>query len=435
MSVSWKSIEQMRLNLFKEKKSLPRKGLLGEAGGSGLLTRTGISGIRWVPLGHGTDAKCFLGARFLYDKVHGKLPLQWEAAEEEEDKDVLAESKRVAAGRADCDMLQLQNLTKIYHLPHRRIVAVRSVSVGIPAGECFGLLGVNGAGKTTIFKMLTGDIGPSHGRLLVRDENGFLNDVDNAHWSLFGYCPQEDALDDLLTVEEHMYYYARLHGIPEKHIKGIVLQLLYRLNLVPYRQRITSMCSYGTNRKLSTALALLGKPSILLLDEPSSGMDPNAKRHLWKIISEEVQNQCSVVLTSHSMEECEALCTRLAIMVNGRFQCLGSLQHIKSRFGKGFTVKMHLNNGTGSVEKLTQFMQSSFPNTHLKDHQLNMVEYHVPVSAGGVANIFQLLETNKAVFKIRHFSVSQTTLEEVFINFAKHQTGPDASEASPEQAA
>ncbi|XP_015279544.1 PREDICTED: ATP-binding cassette sub-family A member 12 [Gekko japonicus] len=304
---------------------------------------------------------------FLYDKVHGKLPLQWEAAGEEEDKDVLAESERVAAGRADYDMLQLQNLTKIYHLPHRRIVAVRNVSIGIPAGECFGLLGVNGAGKTTIFKMLTGDIGPSHGRLLVRDENGFLNDVDRAHWSLFGYCPQEDALDDLLTVEEHMYYYARLHGIPEKQIKGIVLQLLYRLNLVPYRQRITSMCSYGTNRKLSTALALLGKPSVLLLDEPSSGMDPNAKRHLWKIISEEVQNQCSVVLTSHSMEECEALCTRLAIMVNGRFQCLGSLQHIKSRFGKGFTVKMHLNNGSDSVEKLTQFMQSSFPSTHLKN--------------------------------------------------------------------
>uniref|UniRef100_A0ABM5EKU5 Glucosylceramide transporter ABCA12 n=1 Tax=Pogona vitticeps TaxID=103695 RepID=A0ABM5EKU5_9SAUR len=366
---------------------------------------------------------------FLFDKVHGKPPLQLEAFDEEEDKDVQAERERVALGLGDDDMLQLQNLTKVYHLPHRRIVAVKNVSVGIPVGECFGLLGVNGAGKTTIFKMLTGDIGPSCGRLLVRDETGSLKDIDDGHWSLFGYCPQEDALDDLLTVEEHMFYYARLHGIPEKHIKGIVLQLLYRLNLMPYRHRITSMCSYGTNRKLSTALALLGKPSVLLLDEPSSGMDPNAKRHLWKIITEEVQKQCSVILTSHSMEECEALCTRLAIMVNGRFHCMGSLQHIKSRFGKGFTVKMHLNNDASSIEKLTQFLQSNFPNTHLKDHQLNMVEYHVPVSAGGVANIFQLLETNKATFKIRHFSVSQTTLEEVFINFAKAQSGPDFSDA------
>ncbi|XP_044287962.1 glucosylceramide transporter ABCA12 [Varanus komodoensis] len=366
----------------------------------------------------------------LFNKVHGKPPLDLDGSEEEEDKDVQAEGERVTLGLADYDMLQLQNLTRIYHLPHRQIMAVKNVTVGIPAGECFGLLGVNGAGKTTIFKMLTGDIVPSSGRLLVRDETGSLNDVDDAHWSLFGYCPQEDALDDLLTVEEHMYYYARLHGIPEKHIKGVVLQLLYRLNLMPYKHKVTSMCSYGTNRKLSTALALLGKPSILLLDEPSSGMDPNAKRHLWKIITEEVQNQCSVILTSHSMEECEALCTRLAIMVNGRFRCMGSLQHIKNRFGKGFTVKMHLNNDEDSIEKLTEFLQSNFPDTYLKDHQFNMVEYHVPMSAGGVANIFQLLELNKAVFKIRHFSVSQTTLEEVFINFARAQGDPDIADAS-----
>ncbi|XP_058041914.1 glucosylceramide transporter ABCA12 isoform X1 [Ahaetulla prasina] len=367
--------------------------------------------------------------QFLFDKLHGKSPLYLEDIIGEEDKDVRAERERVTLGLSDCDVLQLQNLSKIYHLPYRRIVAVRNVNIGIPAGECFGLLGVNGAGKTTIFKMLTGDIGPTDGRLLMQDETGSLSEIDDAHRSQFGYCPQEDALDDLLTVEEHMYYYARLHSIPEEDIKGIVFHLLYRLNLMPYRCRIASMCSYGTNRKLSTALALLGKPSVLLLDEPSSGMDPNAKRHLWKIITEEVQNQRSVILTSHSMEECEALCTRLAIMVNGHFQCLGSLQHIKSRFGKGFTVKMHLNNSADSIEKLTLFLQTNFPNTYLRDHQLNMVEYHIPVSAGGVANIFQLLERNKAVFEIKHFSVSQTTLEEVFINFAKAQASPDISDA------
>ncbi|XP_010217767.1 PREDICTED: ATP-binding cassette sub-family A member 12 [Tinamus guttatus] len=367
---------------------------------------------------------------FLFDSVHGKASLLPPVAEE--DEDVRGERHRVESGKADFDVVQLQNLTKIYHLPHKRIMAVKNISLGIPAGECFGLLGVNGAGKTTIFKMLTGDIGASSGRLRVQDHSGSLNDIGEAHWSLFGYCPQEDALDDLLTVEEHMYYYARLHGIPEREIKGIVLQLLYRLNLMAYKDRVTSMCSYGTNRKLSTALALIGNPSILLLDEPSSGMDPNAKRHLWKIISEEVQNKCSVILTSHSMEECEALCTRLAIMVNGSFQCIGSLQHIKSRFGRGFTVKMHLNSNTVSTEMLTQFMKSHFPNTCLKDRHFNMVEYHIPVSAGGVANIFDLLESNKAAFKIRHFSVSQTTLEEVFINFAKDQADPDSADAGPD---
>ncbi|XP_038195780.1 ATP-binding cassette sub-family A member 12 isoform X2 [Arvicola amphibius] len=338
----------------------------------------------------------------------------------DEDEDVRAERLRVESGAAEFDLVQLHRLTKTYQLIHKKIIAVNNISLGIPAGECFGLLGVNGAGKTTIFKMLTGDVIPSSGNILIRNKSGSLGHVDS-HSSLLGYCPQEDALDDLVTVEEHLYFYARVHGIPEKDIKETVHKLLRRLHLMPYKDRSTSMCSYGTKRKLSTALALIGKPSILLLDEPSSGMDPKSKRHLWRIISEEVQNKCSVILTSHSMEECEALCTRLAIMVNGRFQCIGSLQHIKSRFGRGFTVKVHLKNNKVSMENLTRFMQLHFPKTYLKDQHLSMLEYHVPVTAGGVANIFDLLETNKTSLNITNFLVSQTTLEEVFINFAKDQ--------------
>ncbi|KAM4869967.1 glucosylceramide transporter ABCA12 isoform X1 [Urocitellus parryii] len=347
----------------------------------------------------------------------------------DEDEDVRAERLRVENGAAEFDLVQLHRLTKTYQLIHKKIIAVNNISIGIPAGECFGLLGVNGAGKTTIFKMLTGDIIPSSGNILIRNKTGSLGLVDS-HSSFVGYCPQEDALDDLMSVEEHLYFYARVHGIPEKDIKETVHKLLRRLHLMPYKDRATSMCSYGTKRKLSTALALIGKPSILLLDEPSSGMDPKSKRHLWKIISEEVQNKCSVILTSHSMEECEALCTRLAIMVNGRFQCIGSLQHIKSRFGRGFTVKVHLKNNKVSMETLTRFMQLHFPKTYLKDQHLSMLEYHVPVTAGGVANIFDLLETNKAALNITNFLVSQTTLEEVFINFAKDQKSYENADTS-----
>ncbi|XP_006867848.1 PREDICTED: ATP-binding cassette sub-family A member 12 [Chrysochloris asiatica] len=347
----------------------------------------------------------------------------------DEDEDVRAERLRVENGTAECDLVQLHRLTKTYQLIHKKIIAVNNISIGIPAGECFGLLGVNGAGKTTIFKMLTGDVIPSSGNILIRNQTGSLRHVDSQS-SLVGYCPQEDALDDLVSVEEHLYFYARIHGIPEKDIKETVHKLLRRLHLMPFKDRPTSMCSYGTKRKVSTALALIGKPSILLLDEPSSGMDPKSKRHLWRIISEEVQNKCSVILTSHSMEECEALCTRLAIMVNGRFQCIGSLQHIKSRFGRGFTVKVHLKNNRVSMEALTQFMQLHFPKTYLKDQHLSMLEYHVPVTAGGVANIFDLLETNKAALNITNFLVSQTTLEEVFINFAKDQKSYETADSS-----
>uniref|UniRef100_G3NTA6 ATP-binding cassette, sub-family A (ABC1), member 12 n=1 Tax=Gasterosteus aculeatus aculeatus TaxID=481459 RepID=G3NTA6_GASAC len=321
----------------------------------------------------------------------------------EEDEDVATERLRVSTGAASTDVLQVNQLTKVYQHLNKKVHAVKKLSVGIPAGECFGLLGVNGAGKTTTFKMLTGDVSPTDGTCRNKGIN-------------IGYCPQVDALDNLLTGKEHLYFYARIRGISNKEIDG-VRKPCRRLSCFS-KDVITDSYSCGTRRKLSTALALVGHPQILLLDEPSSGMDPRTKRHLWKIISEEVKGKCAVVLTSHSMEECEALCSRLAIMVKGQFRCLGSLQHIKNRFGSGFTVKMYLADASCDAEAITCFMRDRFHSTYLKDQHSNMVEYHVPTAPGGVADIFDQLESNKNSLQIKHFSVSQTTLDEVFINFA-----------------
>uniref|UniRef100_A0A8C7R909 ATP-binding cassette, sub-family A (ABC1), member 12 n=1 Tax=Oncorhynchus mykiss TaxID=8022 RepID=A0A8C7R909_ONCMY len=334
---------------------------------------------------------------------------------QDEDEDVVAECQRVTSGAAVTDLLQVNQLTKVYHHLAKKVQAVKRLSVGIPAGECFGLLGVNGAGKTTTFKMLTGDISPTEGTAQIKDWDGRMVDIiDCRNEGInIGYCPQVDALDDLLTGEEHMYFYARIRGISKSEIDRVVNYLLKKLELGYHRHTISDSYSCGTRRKLSTALALIGHPNILLLDEPTSGMDPRSKRHLWKIISEEVKGKCAVVLTSHSMEECEALCTRLAIMVKGQFRCLGSLQHIKNRFGSGFTVKMYLAVSSCDVEVITNFMQCHFPSTYLKDQHSSMVEYHVPVAPGGVADIFDQLESNKATLQIKHFSVSQTTLDEV----------------------
>ncbi|XP_049449720.1 glucosylceramide transporter ABCA12 isoform X5 [Epinephelus fuscoguttatus] len=361
--------------------------------------------------------------RFLIRKVRNMIrgsKKVLNAACEDEDEDVAAERQRVSSGAASTDLLQVNQLTKVYQHLKRKIHAVKKLSVGIPAGECFGLLGVNGAGKTTTFKMLTGDVSPTDGTAQIRDWDGRLVDIMECRNKgiNIGYCPQVDALDNLLTGEEHLYFYARIRGVSKREIDRVVNYLLKRLELSYHRSIITDGYSCGTRRKLSTALALIGHPQILLLDEPSSGMDPHTKRHLWKIISEEVKGKCAVVLTSHSMEECEALCGRLAIMVKGQFRCLGSLQHIKNRFGSGFTVKMYLAKASCDAEAITGFMQRRFPSTYLKDQHSTMVEYHVPIAPGGVADIFSQLESNKNALQIKHFSVSQTTLDEVFINFA-----------------
>merc|ERR1711953_700769 len=171
--------------------------------------------------------------------------------------------------------------------------------------------------------------------------NGFniKTNLDEARRNL-GYCPQFDALNPLLTGREHLRLYARLRGLSEASVNKYTEWCLKRLGLAPYADRAAGTYSGGNKRKLSTAIALIGRPSMVFLDEPTSGMDPGARRFLWNCVLEMIRGGQSVILTSHSMEECEALCTRLAIMVNGTFKCHGSIQHLKNRFGSGYTLTL-----------------------------------------------------------------------------------------------
>lgn len=322
-------------------------------------------------------------------------------------------------------MLVLCNLSKSYRGVCRgKTTAVHGISLGISRGECFGLLGVNGAGKSTTFKILNGETPPSSGYATIRTPQGDMVDLASAGkvGVLIGYCPQQDALDELLTGWEHLQYYCRLRGIPKQNIPEVAADLVRRLHLELHVDKPVATYSGGTRRKLSTALALVGKPDILLLDEPSSGMDPCSKRYLWQTITQEVRDGCAAVLTSHSMEECEALCTRLAIMVDGSFRCLGSPQHIKNRFGDGYTVKVWLHKEGSQPSAVSDCLKLHFPGIQFKGQRLNLLEYHVQKSWECLPDLFRVLETNKSLLKIEHYSISQTALEQVFVNFATEQT-------------
>ncbi|XP_058390822.1 ATP-binding cassette sub-family A member 13 [Diceros bicornis minor] len=349
------------------------------------------------------------------------------------DVDVEKEQLRVLKGRTNGDILVLYNLSKSYQRFFKRTIAVQDISLGIRRGECFGLLGVNGAGKSTTFKMLTGDVPPTSGHAVIRTPTG--EDVDlsfaGAAGIRIGYCPQQDALDELLTGWEHLRYYCSLRGIPKWCIPEVAGDLVRRLHLEAHVDKPVATYSGGTKRKLSTALALLGKPDLLLLDEPSSGMDPCSKRYLWKTIMKAVREGCAAVLTSHSMEECEALCTRLAIMVNGSFRCLGSPQHLKNRFGEGYTLKVWLCKETNQHGAISDCLKLYFPGIQFKGQRLNLLEYHVPKGWECLADLFKVLETNKTFLNIKYYSINQTTLEQVFINFATEQQQTPPSTPDP----
>ncbi|NXD15778.1 ABCA2 protein, partial [Nothocercus nigrocapillus] len=348
----------------------------------------------------------------------------------EDDIDVANERHRVLRGDADNDMLKIENLTKVYKSRKiGRILAVDRLCVGVRPGECFGLLGVNGAGKTTTFKMLTGDESTTGGEAFVNGHS-ILKELLQVQQSL-GYCPQFDALFDELTAQEHLELYTRLRGIPWKDEERVVKWALKKLELTKYADKPASTYSGGNKRKLSTAIALIGYPSFIFLDEPTTGMDPKARRFLWNLILDVIKTGRSVVLTSHSMEECEALCTRLAIMVNGRLKCLGSIQHLKNRFGDGYMITVRTKSSL-NVKEVVRFFNRNFPEAILKERHHTKTQYQLKSDQISLAQVFSKMEQVVDVLGIEDYSVSQTTLDNVFVNFAKKQSDNlEQQETSP----
>lgn len=218
--------------------------------------------------------------------------------------------------------------------------------------------------------MLTGDESLSSGEAWVRGIS--LNTEMQEIYKNIGYCPQFDALLEDLTGRETLKIFALLRGVHPDHIERISNKLAKDFNYTQHIDKMVKEYSGGNKRKLNTSLALLGNPSVVYLDEPTTGMDPGAKRLLWEVMSRYRASGKSIILTSHSMEECEALCTRLSIMVNGEFKCLGSTQHLKNKFSKGYLLIIQMNRQTTvrggqwldpreEMERVKRFVEAQLP--------------------------------------------------------------------------
>lgn len=378
--------------------------------------RTSLTVLSDASIGKSTLGKSTIKDTFTFDSTPGI------SEPEEVDSDVFEEANRTLSLvtedlESKSNSLVLRNVSKFYG----PLLAVDNLCLTIQKGECFGLLGVNGAGKTTTFKMLVGEIVMERGEVFVDGQKWGQNN------SSIGYCPQFDALVDQMTVRETLYFYASLRGIRYSELKEVVDSLVEIFLLSEHAHKKAANLSGGNKRKLGVAISLVGNPPIIFLDEPTTGMDPAARRKLWNVLTAVRETGKTIVLTSHSMEECEALCTRMAIMVNGSFQCLGSTQHLKSKFGGGFTVmlKMRANKKQDVVRYyakcLMAFIDKMFPGNSLKDRHEGLLHYHISQPNLTWSRLFLALEKARDPFMLEDYSVAQTTLEELFISFAKKQ--------------
>ncbi|XP_044267018.1 phospholipid-transporting ATPase ABCA1-like [Tribolium madens] len=316
----------------------------------------------------------------------------------------------------------LRDLTKYYGV---RFLAVNDLCLGLKPYECFGLLGVNGAGKTTTFQMLTGDARITYGNAWV--EGLSVKTQQKQVQKFIGYCPQFDAVLDDLTVKETLLVFGLIRGVPFNESIPLAETLAHDLDFFKHIDKKVKQLSGGNKRKLSTALALIGDPPVIFLDEPSAGMDPATKRNLWNGLAKLRESGKCIVLTSHSMEECEALCTKIAIMVNGTFQCLGSTQRLKSKFAQGFTLSIKIKKYDDKtpiddqIKTIDHFIQRYFPGSELKERYQELVTYKLVSDRMSLSQMFGLIEGSKRQLSIEDYSLGQCSLEQVFLSFAKNQ--------------
>lgn len=382
-----------------------------------------------------------------------------------EDEDVLAENARVSTLDPSTQIVCVNNIRKVYN---KRVHAVRGINFAAAEGQVFGLLGVNGAGKTTTFKMLCGQYVPTAGSIHVRGKDISKN-VHEIR-KMIGYCPQFDALLTELTVDEHLLLYGRLKGFTGQALKAEVANQKQKLDLTQYANSRAGQLSGGNKRKLSVAIATTGEPPMVFLDEPSAGMDPVARRFMWSVIQgiAERRKKSVVILTTHSMEEAEALCSRIAIQVDGLFRCMGSAQQIKSRYGQGLELNIRLKNPqqaqaqtageeVGIEQQAENEMQAIMqkkgvfeqglvtvlakesggqPALSLLEGSGTSFRYQIFPAAltgkyGSLGELFTLIEDNREAWNLEEYQISQTTLEQIFNRFAATQGVTEFTQGAP----
>lgn len=264
---------------------------------------------------------------------------------------------------------------------------------------------------------MTGDEFISFGDAYVQGYS-MRNQMYKVH-QLIGYCPQFDALLTELTGRETLNIFCLIRGIAKSDIPELINKISLDLGFHQHLDKKIDAFSGGNKRKLSTALALIGDPSLIFLDEPTTGMDPGAKRQLWNIIIKTRNTGRSIVLTSHSIDECEALCTKLAIMVNGEFKCLGSTQHLKNKFSKGFILTVKV--GEDDAEKIADIqnrIHGMFPSAEMKEKYLDIITFHISENLKW-SQIFGMMARLKNEIGIADYALTQTSLEQVFLFFTR----------------
>jgi len=338
-----------------------------------------------------------------------------------ERKDVVEEVARINAmdenDPATRDAVMVRKIWKVYASNKKR--ANKGVTFGVRHGECLGLLGPNGAGKTTCIHALCGSMQPTSGDALVEGLN--IRSMMRKIYTIMGVCTQHDHLWDTLTAREHLMFYGRLKSLQGLELEEAIKASLEAVQLMGHIDQAAGTFSGGMKRRLSVAIALIGKPLVVYLDEPSTGLDPASRRTLWKAIKE-AKKISAVLLTTHAMDEAEVLCDRLGIFIDGALHCLAPPKRLTERFGGTYVLSVStLDHSSHSA--LENMVRTMAPSMRVSHSISNTKIFELLTSEVTLSVVFKTMLENSAQLHIREWGIANTTLEEAFINIARGAIG------------
>ena len=310
---------------------------------------------------------------------------------------------------AENQCLKIYNVSKNFD----DLKAVDNFNGELFSDEIFCLLGHNGAGKTTLINMISGIIDPTYGdiqlngRSTVTDKHYLFNNI--------GLFQQEYIFFEYLTVQEHLEYMCKIKG--SKVNSAEIQDLINKIDLAQKQNALCKTLSGGQKRKLCIALALIGGSQIILLDEPTSGMDVLARRALWEFLKTYKKNKI-ILLTTHFLDEAEYLGDRIGIMSDGHFLCSGTSSFLKSKYPCGFNINLLINSKIFSEEYKQQFYNGILkyePNAEIKIASKGIFSINIPSNNQYIQEIFDFVEKNKNDYGIEDYTVGSTSLEDVFL--------------------
>ena len=303
-------------------------------------------------------------------------------------------------------IISAKGLTKVYP---GDVVAVDGIDLEIQTGEIYGLLGPNGAGKSTTIGMLTTRVTPTRGSILIGGVDLVARPA--VAKQLIGVVPQSNTLDRAMTVFENLEFHGRYFGMPSKEARSSARELLERVRLVERSCAPVMALSGGMAQRLMVARAIMHRPQVLFLDEPTAGLDPQSRIALWEILGTLHDEGQTILLTTHYMEEADQLCDRVAIMDHGRILALDTPAQLKASVGAGRIVVV---SATGDLPALADALVAKVDGARDAKVVDGRIRLSVDSSVGLLPRIIDAAEA--AGSSVNDLSVTEPSLESVFIN-------------------